>query len=326
MTQEIICVVNDMKTNKRNSGFTLVEMLLVLVIATSLLALMMNYATQKTDQLRRDRVSLQVQQILSAALSYYVNNGTWPTCGTPPCNFDGTSNGLQSAHLFPAIAMKNPWGQSYYYTSYNNSNNFEVYTNVMKTPIAQTIVGQLPMGFNTLLANAKTDPPTSDASCPSGTNCTYVVSSVTVPGQNLNNARSVNFAGIYHNGACVPAPTCPTGMTPRVFVTPVQVAGAYYAGGANPVVYPVSAFSAYAKGSLASNSTPAATPEACNTGSKIACNGTATLYWRVCLDVITSLGGPVGGSAQGQNETALAMTRCEPTNEPAGSAMTVYSP
>ena len=37
----------------------------------------------------------------------------------------------------------------------------------------------------------------------------YVTAQVTTPGQNLNNARSVNFVGIYHNGACVPVPNCP---------------------------------------------------------------------------------------------------------------------
>src|SRR5436853_2483458 len=87
MTSEVISVVDknmQIKTMRQNRGFTLIEMLLVLAISSSMILLLINFTTRKTEDARRDKTVLQIQQLMNAALSYYVNNSAWPiTCGTP---------------------------------------------------------------------------------------------------------------------------------------------------------------------------------------------------------------------------------------------------
>src|SRR5262249_9514404 len=84
-------------------GFTLVEMLLVLVITATLIYAALGYFQQRTLQMRMDRTSIQMQQILNAGLAFYVANSNWPT--------DITTD-LQGTYL-PNITPTNPWGQTY---------------------------------------------------------------------------------------------------------------------------------------------------------------------------------------------------------------------
>ena len=79
-----------------SKGFTLIEMMLVLVIVSAIIYMGAGYLQQRTMQLKVDKTVAQVQQILSAAVAYYItNNYTWPPfppfstfclqgyCGTP---------------------------------------------------------------------------------------------------------------------------------------------------------------------------------------------------------------------------------------------------
>src|SRR3990167_1662020 len=63
---------------KQKAGFTLIEMLLVMVIVGILIAMGANYMQQKAASLRMDRTVQQMEQILNAGLAYYINNGKWP--------------------------------------------------------------------------------------------------------------------------------------------------------------------------------------------------------------------------------------------------------
>jgi hypothetical protein len=207
---------------------------------------------------------------------------------------------------------------------------------------ALVIAGEIPVGY------------TSDQYGNPSSTGTYVTGQVTIPGQNLNNARSVNFSGIYHHGACVPVPSCPgynpttnactsgtNCMTPQIMVAPVSVSGV--SDNASNDVYSIASFTAYAYG-------PASSPKDCLTGlTATACTIQSTaansnnplgtgiaspsgVYWRVCLQVVAK-NGPVsssntatGASAWGQYASLMAITRCTPPNEPFGSDFGVYTP
>ena len=174
---------------------------------------------------------------------------------------------------------------------------------------------------------------------------------VNIPGQNLNNARSVNFAGYYHHGGCVPAPFCPSNMAPDILVVPVSLYGLNDVS-ADSTYYPLYGFTAYANGGVnAASSAPNSTPDVpsnvadcenpsvatqCNStcgsnGAGGPCTAITTvgnqLYWRVCLIVRTEKGvvGQTATNAWGQYATVLAITRCVPLNENAGSDFTVWT-
>jgi len=334
-----------MHNKAKLNGFSLLEMLLVMVIITSVVLMMITYTTTKTEETKRDVTVMQYEQILNAGLAYYINNSAWPA----------TIDDLKTGGYLPnKTNINNAWGGSY--TFYNNTttgtfsicsaiNGRLIGTSYTSATQASIISGRLPMAFVASDSCPATMP--SPATCAS-TTCA-VVSTVNIPGQNLNNARSINFAGLYHNGACVPAPVCPnaynsatnpTGMKPSIMVIPVSVSGNYYGG---TDVYPLSSFTAFAVGSTnASNTgdpvlqpgqcTVPTSPVACDIGGTGGGQFTSGTFWRVCLDVVTEKGriyqqtsGPTPWSVWDPNSgTIMAITRCLPNNEPAGSAFNVF--
>ncbi len=326
-------------------GFTLLEILLVMVIVSSIILMLVTYTTTKTDESKRDSMVIQYEQILNAGLAYYINNSAWPT----------SIDDLKTDKYLPNKTIVNAWGQSY--TFYNNttSGTFSICSTVKGRTIGSgatavytaaresgIIAGRLPMAY---VAGSCTGTIPDPATCTSNT-CA-VISTVNIPGQNLNNARSMNFAGLYHNGACVPAPVCPnpydpadnpTGMKPTIMVVPVSVSGNYYGGNE---VYPLSSFTAYAVGNVSGNGDPASQPGKCTaSASSDFCDSTSGgdkgltsgTYWRVCLEVVTERGkiyqqtsGATPWSVWDSNSgTIMAITRCVPNNEPSGSGFNVF--
>lgn len=312
-----------MTARRKVIGFTLIEMLLVLVIVSVLVYASIGYIQQRALQMRMDRTSTQMQQILNAGLSYYVMNQKWPA----------DLAALQPAYL--PSTLKSPFGQDYTVT--NNGTLFYVYTPVVAASAkggayaqASVIAGTLPLAYTSTNSGAPPDPASS---CSATSTTCYIVTSVNVPGQNLNNASAVNYAGLYHNGGCIPVPKCPvdpttfTTMTPQVMVVPVQVSGTNDGGAptSNPNVYPISSFAAYAKGPAVSTSLPN-----CNSGGTAPpCVGAdpTQKYWRACIKVVTEKGDIDSASSAGwgQNQSVMAITRCSVSGEPTGGGFNVFS-
>lgn len=320
-------------------GFTLLETMLVLAIMGGILVLAINYGSRQLAQYKRDKTAIQVQQILNAGLAYYTTYGTWPG-GTCTYASNSTSNstawsnlsGLIAAGYLPTGLSVNSFGYNFSITCDSVTNNvFYVITRLNNRANALVIAGQLPIAY---LSDQYGNPNSSG---------TYVTAQVTTPGQNLNNARSVNFSGIYHHGACVLVPNCPgynpatnactsgaNCMTPQIMVAPVSASGVNDAGSNN--VYPITSFTAYAYG-------PASSPMDCQTGTvPTACSFGATgipnasgVYWRVCLQVVTQKGivattnTGTGSGAWGQYASMMVITRCTPPNEPYGSDFSVFT-
>ncbi|MBA3661305.1 MAG: prepilin-type N-terminal cleavage/methylation domain-containing protein [Gammaproteobacteria bacterium] len=319
---------------KHQTGFTLIELLLVMVIISIIIFASISYVQQQAESTRIARASAQMQQILNAGLSYYVDNGKWPAT---------IDTDLKGKYL-PSTTLNNPWGQIYQIYSYPTTNASNprllyVYTTIpvanstsaSAAAAAKAIAGLLPFGYVT----ASTATPPAVGTCTTG-NC-KVVASVNIPGQNLNNATAINFAGVYHPGACVPVPSCPvdnngTQMTPRIIVVPIQISGVYE----NDVldVFPISSFTAYATSNRGALSPTNKTPPKCE-GSTVTpvCttnavnDASATAYWRVCLHVVTEpgpLNWPGRTDAWGRYSSLMAVTRCAINNEPSGSNFQVY--
>lgn len=315
-------------------GVTLIEILLVLVLIGIILYSMIGYMQQRAQAMRIDRASIYMQQILNAGLAYYVVNGTWPVSLTTL----QTNNG----YLPPGANLTNPWGLPYFAgpgqppvtnpSLRTPPRVFYVWTAIPggtgseASVTAAQIAGALPLGYVTS-TNAR--PPTQATACGQGTQC-IAVGTVNVPGQNLNNANAVTFAGIYRQGACVPVPACPvdqnnTPLVPEILVAPVSVSGNNVN---NTTAYPITSFTAYAVGNQPLDASPPRCFQSTEAPSCISnINGTpAVAYWRVCLKVITQWGDVQAGSNSqwGSNVALMAITRCAIPNEPAGSTFTVF--
>lgn len=322
----------------KTRGVTLFEILLVLTIASTILAVAIRWGSREMAQERLNRVAFQMQQILAAGFAYYTSYNTWPggAClyasnSTTNATAWNNLSSLTSTGFLSSTMSNNSYGNSYTITCDSITNSvFYVNTKLSSHAAALSVAGAVPVAY------------VSDAfGNPSATNV-YVTAQITAPRQGLNNARASNFSGIYHHGACVPVPVCPgynmstsacqsgtNCMVPQIFVAPVSVNGVSNTG--STAVFPISSFTAYASGP------PAAQPLDCETGLATACSlggGTAPnysspLYWRVCLQVIagngvvstTNTGPPVWG----QYASMMAVTRCTPPNEPYGSDLTVFT-
>lgn len=331
------------KTKFHSQGLTLLEVLMVMVIISAFILFGVNYINQRTQEIRIDRTVSQMQQVLNAALSYYVDNGTWPcitnTLPAPLCISDGTPYELTvlqaGGKYLPATGFVSPWnGVTYKMSVPVTKSLFSVSvtlpTMANQWAIATYIAGKLPLAK--IDATCLPPPAAPAATC-------SVTAYVGIPAQSLNNASAVNFSGLYHHGGCVPVPTCPvdnktgTAMTPQIFVIPVSVSGVNDTGSNN--VYPLTSFTAYAVGGT--NTTPALCKDASSIGGDDCTdiNGTSdvgvTKYWRACLQVVTSLGDVsttrtdvAAASLWGQSVTLAAYTRCGISGEPAGSTFSVF--
>jgi prepilin-type N-terminal cleavage/methylation domain-containing protein len=337
---------------KKYSGFTLIEMLLVMVIIAMIIYGSIAYVQESTMQMRIDRASSQMQQILNASLAYYVANGSWPS----------QLSTLQGSYLpsNSVIGQNNPWGQAYVIAASTSGTPpipvLYIWTAVPGTAgssgktsaqgVAQSIADALPYGYTASTGHGNSSPPTGSCSATS-TTC-YAVAQINVPGTNLNNASAINFAGIYHHGGCVPVPNCPqkdsagNSLTPEIFVVPVSVSGiAGYTGSSPAPSYPITSFTAYAQSNNGSSNPPTnSSPPYCTNQTNVypggqncasnAINGqAASYYWRVCLQVTTEQGdvqlNAVSGVLDwGSQVSVAAFTRCAIQNEPSGTALNVY--
>lgn len=345
-----------MKTmHNRMSGVTLIEVLLVTVIISAILYMGMGYLQQKTLQARLDKAAAQMQQILNAASAYYAANGKWPV--SVSCLQGGAFAGCTVAYLPPNLNTS-PFGGAYFVQNGPTAPLFTIYTPIFaSTQVksyanATTLAGMLPLAFT---SNGTGVPGTCTTA--SASNC-VVFTSVTQPGQNLNNATAVNFAAVYHNGACVPVPSCPDpSLQASIIAVPASVTGINTKPGGstancNPTdlsgctvdAYPLSSFTAFVTPPAAAGAGTG--PNGCTTGVPQPCYSsysatgvpsgaaitTGAQYWRVCLTVVTEKGivnpsdpTPATQIAWGQLAgTIMAITRCSVSGESAGSGFTVW--
>ncbi len=324
----------------RAKGFSLIEVLLVLAIIATIMVSILGYTTQKSDEMRRDRTVMQMEQFLNAGLAYYTSFGSWPT----------QLADLQTNLFLPSGIIRNGWAQEF--TVGNNSVDATNPGSGTQFSVCTTIVGQQAFSAATIIAGrlpiasaldggSKADlcPRATSAVCTSASTTCTVVSSVNIPGQNLNNARSINFAGLYHNGACVPEPSCPsTAMQPTIMAIPVSVSGMNDSSTPSNI-YPLASFTAYVTGTSKSDSTPTNSPGDCINDQPTPCYQTGTndplpangKYWRVCMRIITQKGVVRYDAGNMDAGIVLVLTRCAPQDEyttPSvyGSQFTVFSP
>ena len=299
-------------SRRKNNGFTLIETMLVAVIIAMVLYGTINFMTQRAEQARIDRSSLQMQQILNAGLAYYLQNSAWPP--NIGC-LQGSGGGLCTNAYLPN-PFNSPWAGAAY--TAGPGSNPALFT------VSVTVEGAI-KGAATAKALAGTLPLSNASGL-------VVTASVNIPGQNLNNARAVNFAGLYHQGACVPVPVCPVdpnsgvSMVPQIIVAPVQVSGVNDPSSSN--VYPISSFTAYATGNATppTNTSPPACTNSTVTPSCPALSAPYSAYWRVCMQVVTEKGDiqSTNTSSWGNYVTMLAITRCVVASEPSGTPITTW--
>lgn len=113
------------------AGFTLIELMVVIVILGILAGLVIPRITEKPEEARRVKAELQIQELSSALKEFKIDNGFYPS----------TEQGLQALVEKPAVGKtprnypsngymdkipKDPWGNDYVYISPGEHGDFDI--------------------------------------------------------------------------------------------------------------------------------------------------------------------------------------------------------
>ena len=79
-----------MASRQAQHGFTLVELLLVIAVVSIMTAIGISTYRRHFQSTRAEKVSLEIQQVLEAAMAYHTDQGQWPAqriCQAPMHNY-----------------------------------------------------------------------------------------------------------------------------------------------------------------------------------------------------------------------------------------------
>ncbi|MEI6314950.1 MAG: type II secretion system major pseudopilin GspG [Syntrophus sp. (in: bacteria)] len=114
-----------MKRKKRNQqGFTLIELMVVIVILGILAGLIIPRIMGRPDEARQAKARIQVEGIETALKMYKLDNGQYPTTEqglqalvAAPSSGTALKNWRQGGYLEKGKVPKDPWGNDFVYLS-----------------------------------------------------------------------------------------------------------------------------------------------------------------------------------------------------------------
>lgn len=121
------------KTVKRNDGFTLIEIMVVLIIIGLLAGIVVPKLMGRTEEAKRTKTAVQIKNLQSALDLYRLDSGVYPS----------TDQGLQALVEKPAVGEipnnwkeggyidkipKDPWGNNYVYISPGVHGDYDLYS------------------------------------------------------------------------------------------------------------------------------------------------------------------------------------------------------
>lgn len=122
----IRCVGGEMKRNSimRAEGFTLIELMVVIVILGILAGLIIPRIMGRPDEARAAKARIQIESLETALKLYKLDNGTYPTTDQgllslveAPGGGQLAKNWRQGGYLEKGKVPKDPWDRDFVYVS-----------------------------------------------------------------------------------------------------------------------------------------------------------------------------------------------------------------
>ena len=115
---------NRLRNNKQR-GFTLVELLLVLVILALIAGLVLPGIIGKAESAKAKAASSQISRISMSVETFYLDTGNTPSSLEELVNEPSGVSGWNGPYIKNSL-LKDPWGQPYSYTVPGEHGDFDI--------------------------------------------------------------------------------------------------------------------------------------------------------------------------------------------------------
>ncbi|MBT8489419.1 MAG: type II secretion system major pseudopilin GspG [Deltaproteobacteria bacterium] len=122
-----------MKRKRDNRGFTLIELMVVIVILGILAGLIIPRIMSRPEEARRSKARLQIESLETAVKLYKLDNFTYPTTEQglqalvePPTVGTLPKNWRKGGYLEKGKVPKDPWDNDYVYLSPGTQGDFDI--------------------------------------------------------------------------------------------------------------------------------------------------------------------------------------------------------
>jgi general secretion pathway protein G len=109
----------------RQSGFTLVELLLVLVILALIAGLVLPGIIGKAESAKAKAAASQISRISMSVESYYLDTGNTPSSLEELVNQPSGTSGWNGPYIKNSL-LKDPWGRPYTFTAPGEHGDFDI--------------------------------------------------------------------------------------------------------------------------------------------------------------------------------------------------------
>jgi len=115
------------KYNKGQRGFTLVELLLVLVILALIAGLVLPGIIGKAESAKAKAASSQISRITMSVESFYLDTGNAPSSLEELVNEPAGVSGWNGPYIKNSL-LKDPWGQEYKFRVPGEHGDFDIWS------------------------------------------------------------------------------------------------------------------------------------------------------------------------------------------------------
>jgi len=108
-------------------GFTLVELLLVLVILAIIAGLVLPNIIGRAEKAKAKAASSQITRLSMSVETYYLDTGDTPQSLEDLVKEPGTVNGWNGPYVKESL-LKDPWGREYHYRNPGEHGEFDIFS------------------------------------------------------------------------------------------------------------------------------------------------------------------------------------------------------